>query len=189
MQLTELRAPSRVVVQAHVDDQVHLCASELIHVEHGQLVIRALDELPTDMEGQPVTLLVSGNDCLLRVTGSVTQQSGQRIHVDVEREVEELQRRRFARLTGWLPVQLVTDDGVHPGTLVDASIGGAAVLTSATITPETTLALRIDGADAHAVVVGLTALDTGIRRLHLKFDEGDDATGAVIGKLLQRLDS
>lgn len=188
MRLAELRPSTRVVLQSFLRDSVQLSACELVGTSDDGLVLRPLDDLPTGIEGQPITLLASGPDCLLRVSGQVTDWTGARVSVAVDRtDVEEVQRRRFARITGWLAVRLAQGDEQGAGTLVDASVGGAAVLTNADI-EDGVVTLSVDGQHASAEVVGVTKLDSGIRRLHLRYAE-DATTVAAANAVMALLDA
>jgi hypothetical protein len=189
MQLASLRLRSRVVVQAHLDDDsVVLCASELESIGKGTMLLRVLDDLPADMAGKPVTLLVGGDECLMRVDGLVTEQNDLTIEVEVEEEIEEIQRRRFARLTGWVPVEIDHGVEVSAGTMVDVSLGGAAVLTSGAIGAGESIIVSADSGSGRAAVVGVTALDSGVRRLHLKFEQ-DDTSAEFARSLFESLAS
>lgn len=187
MRLAELRPSTRVVLQSFLRDSVQLSACELLGTEGSSLVLRPLDELPTGIEGQPITLLASAPDCLLRVSGQVTDWTGARVTVLVDTDIEEVQRRRFARITGWLAVSLSQGSETGPGTLVDASAGGAAVLTNLDIDGGS-VTMTVDGRAAHAEVVGLTKLDSGIRRLHLRYVD-DHATTTAANAVMAMLES
>jgi len=189
MQLASLHLRSRVVLQVLLDDDsVSVCASELMAVKDGTVTLRPLDNLPTSLLGHSATLLVGGPECLLRVAGIIVEQSPNAVNLEVEEEIEEVQRRRFARITGWVPVTLRNEAEPSAGTMVDISLGGASVLTAASIDVGELVGLEFDaGYNAQAIVVGVTALDTGVRRLHLKFDEGDENSAAVARALFERL--
>ena len=189
MQLASLHLRSRVVLQVLLDDDsVSVCASELVAVKDGTVTLRPLDDLPNSLLGHSATLLVGGPECLLRVAGIIVAQSPHSVNLEVEEEIEEVQRRRFARITGWVPVILRNDSDESAGTMVDISLGGASVLTAASIDVGELVGLEFDaGYNAQAIVVGVTALDTGVRRLHLKFDEGDENSVAVARALFERL--
>ncbi len=191
MQLASLHLRSRIVLQVLLDDDsVTICASELSAVQDGTVILRPLDDLPDKLEGHSVTLLVGGPECLLRVAGIIVEQDPTAVHIEVEEEIEEIQRRRFARLTGWVPVSLRHGALESPGTMVDVSLGGAAVLTAGLIEAGELVTLDLDaGSSAQAMVVGVTALDSGVRRLHLKFDEGDETSAALARSLFEQLAS
>jgi hypothetical protein len=189
MPSAELRVNSRVVLQAHLDhDDVQLCACELIGVLDGTLALRPLDDLDPDLIGRPVTLLTSGQNCLLRLAGLVTGQGADRVEVEVDDEIEEVQRRRFARLTGWLPVRITAGGHTVTATLVDASLGGAAVVTDGQVPAGAIATLHVEAGDARAVVVGVTAVEDGVRRLHLRFED-DRTTNEVVVGLMAQLES
>ncbi|MCU1344883.1 MAG: PilZ domain [Acidimicrobiia bacterium] len=189
MQLASLHLRSRIVLQVLLDDDsVTICATELAAVHEGTVVLRPLDDLPESLAGHSATLLVGGPECLLRVAGIIVEQELGAIHIEVEEEIEEIQRRRFARLTGWLPVSLRHGAAESAGTMVDVSLGGAAVLTAGYIEAGELVNLDLsDGGSAQATVVGVTALDTGVRRLHLQFDEHDEISAAVARSLFDQL--
>jgi hypothetical protein len=191
MQLASLHLRSRIVLQVLLDDDsVTICATELAAVEDGTVVLRPLDDLPPELEGHSATLLIGGSECLLRVAGIIVAQQPDAIHIEVEEEIEEIQRRRFARLTGWLPVSLQHGSTQSPGTIVDVSLGGAAVLTAGPVEAGELITVDLDfGGSAQAIVVGVTALDTGVRRLHLRFDEDDEASATVARSLFEQLAS
>ncbi len=107
MRLAVLRPTSRVVLQSFLRDSVQLCACELVDATATTLELRPLDDLPAGIAGQPVTLLTAGQECLVRVSGQVQSVDDGRVQVAVDSdELEEVQRRRFERLTGWLAVKL-----------------------------------------------------------------------------------
>jgi hypothetical protein len=188
MLLASLHLRSRIVLQVLLDDDsVTICASELASVDDGTVTLRPLDDLPDALEGHSATLLIGGPECLLRVAGIIVAQQPGAIHIEVEEEIEEIQRRRFARLTGWFPVSLHHGEDESPGTMVDVSLGGASVLTSGPIEAGEVISVDVDSdSTAQALVVGLTALDTGVRRLHLRFEE-DAASVAVARQLFEQL--
>jgi hypothetical protein len=188
MQLASLHLRSRIVLQVLLDDDsVTICATELAAVHDGTMVLRPLDDLPESLAGHSATLLVAGPECLLRVAGIIVEQEATAIHVEVEEEIEEVQRRRFARLTGWVPVWLRHGADESAGTMVDVSLGGAAVLTAGSIEAGELVNLDLSSGDsAQATVVGVTALDTGVRRLHLQFDDGDESSATLARSLFEQ---